>query len=109
MHRLEQFADQIEIALFIAGDSELVSHAGKPMLLIARRKRGDRLARKFDRPLWVRIQERKQGLGEPGEIPLRNGRLIGVGVTPKFIDRAEGSRRIVRIHKGAWSKIDGLP
>src|SRR5208283_5973306 len=93
---------------FFAGESELLPHAGKPMLLIARRKRGDRLIRKFDRPLWVGIHERKQGLGEPGKIPLRNGRLIGVGVATKFIDRAEGSRRIVRIHEGAWSKIDGL-
>jgi hypothetical protein len=108
MHRLEQLADEVEIAVFIAGDSELVPHAGKPMLLIARRKRGDRLARKFDRPLWVGIHERKQGLGEPGKIPLRNGRLIGVGVAPKFIDRAEGCRRIVRIHEGARTKIDGL-
>src|SRR5271157_1944249 len=108
MHRLKQIADEVEIAVFTAGDSELVSHAAKPMLLIARRKRGDRLARKFDRPLWVGIQERKQGLGEPGEIPLRDGRLIGVGVAPKFIDRAEGSRGIVRIHKAARSKIDGL-
>ncbi len=62
MHCLEQFADEIEIAVFIAGDSELVPHAGKAMLLIRdpasarRRKRGDRLARKFDRPLWVGIQ-----------------------------------------------------
>src|SRR5271157_2587049 len=39
MHRLQQFADQVEIAVFMAGDSELLPHAGKPMLLIARRKR----------------------------------------------------------------------
>ena len=34
--------------------------------------------------------------------------ISGVGVAPKFIDRAEGRRRIVRIHEGARSKIDGL-
>src|SRR4029077_19291915 len=39
MHRLEQCADEFEIAVFIARDSELISHAGKPMLLKARRKR----------------------------------------------------------------------
>jgi hypothetical protein len=108
MHCSEQFADEIEIALLMVGHSELVPHAGKPVSLKARRKRGDRLAREFDRPFSVRIHQRKQSLGEPGKIPLRNGRLIGVGVAPKFIDRAEGSRRIERIHEGAWSKIDGL-
>src|SRR5208283_6224649 len=47
MHRLEQVADEVEIAAFIAGDSELVPHSGKPMLLIARHKRGDRLVRQL--------------------------------------------------------------
>ncbi len=40
MHRPEQVADEVEIAVIIAGDSELLPHAGKPMLLIARQKRG---------------------------------------------------------------------
>jgi hypothetical protein len=39
---------------------------------------------------------------------LRDRRLIAVGVAPRFIDRAESGRRIVRIHEGARSKIDGL-
>jgi hypothetical protein len=42
------------------------------MRLKAGDKRGDRLVRKFDRPLRVGIQERKQGFGEPGKIPLRD-------------------------------------
>ena len=64
---------ELEIAFFIAGKTELVSHADKPMLLKAGGKRGDRLVRKFDRPLRVGIQERKQGLSEPGKIPVRDG------------------------------------
>jgi hypothetical protein len=86
---------ELEIAFFIAGKTELVSHAGKPMLLKAGGKRGDRLVRKFDRPLRVGIQERKQGLGEPGKIPLRDRRLITISVAPQFIDRAKSGRRIV--------------
>ena len=64
----------------------------------------------FDRPLGVGIQERKQGprraLRQDSRIS-RNGRLITIGVTPKFIDRAEGGRRdpIPQIHEGARSKI----
>ena len=69
MHRSEKGVGEVEIAFFVAGEPELVSHACKPMLLKARRKRGDRLVRKLDRPLGVGIQERKQGLGEPGKIP----------------------------------------
>src|ERR1700722_9746205 len=78
------------------------------MLLKARAKCGNRFVRKFDRPLRVRIQKRNQGLGEPGKIPLRDRRLVTVGVTSQFIDRAKGSRRVVRIHEGAGSKIDCL-
>ena len=95
MHRSEKGLGELEIAFFIAGKSELVSHAGKPMLLKAGGKRGDRLVRKFDRPLRVGIQERKQGLGEPSEIPLRDRRLITISVAPQFIDRAKSGRRIV--------------
>jgi hypothetical protein len=48
------------------------------MLLEARRKRRDRLACEFGRPLLVWIQYRKQGLREPGKVPLGNGRLVSV-------------------------------
>src|ERR1700722_16994461 len=40
VHRSEKGASECEIAFFIAGESELVSHAGKPMLLKAGRKSG---------------------------------------------------------------------
>src|SRR5258707_3326144 len=43
MHRSEKSVGELEIAFFIAGKSELVSHAGKPTLLKAGGKRGDRL------------------------------------------------------------------
>ena len=72
MHRSEKGVGEFEIPFFIAGESELVSHAGKPHAnLKARRKRGDRLVRKFDRTRsGLGIQERKQGLGEPGKISI---------------------------------------
>src|ERR1700679_2603205 len=108
MHRSEKGVDEVETAFFTAGEPELVSHAGKPMLLKAGGKRGDRLVRKFDRPLSVGIQERKQGLGEPGKIPLRDRRLITISVAPQFIDRAEDGRGIIRIDEGARPKINRL-
>src|ERR1700729_3554826 len=42
MHRSEKGLGEVEIAFFIAGEPELVSHAGEPMLLKAGGKRGDR-------------------------------------------------------------------
>src|ERR1700733_13878689 len=108
MHRSEKGVGELEIAFFVAEESELVSYASEPMLLKAGGKRGDRLIRKFDRQLRVGIQEGNQGLGEPGKIPLRNAWLIAIGVAPRFIDRAEGGRGIVRIHERARSKINGF-
>jgi hypothetical protein len=108
MHRPEKGMGELEIAFFIAEESELVSHASKPMLLKAGGKRGDRLVRKFDRPLRVGIQERKQAFGDPGKIPLCDVRLIAIGVARQFIDRAEGGRRIVRVEEGARPKINRL-
>src|ERR1700677_554142 len=53
MHRSEKGVGEFEIAFFIAGKTELGSHASKPMLLKAVGKRGDRLVREFDRTLRV--------------------------------------------------------
>src|ERR1700727_2646393 len=46
LHRSEKSLGELEIAFFIAGESELVSHASKPALLKAGGKCGDRLVRK---------------------------------------------------------------
>jgi hypothetical protein len=89
MHRSQKGMGELEIAFILDGESELVSHAGKPTLLRARGKRGDHLVRKFDRQLRVGFQERKHGLGKSRKIPLRDGRLFTIGLTPQFIDRAK--------------------
>ena len=52
---------------------------------------------KLDRPFRTKIQERKEGLRKPCKIPLRDLRLISIGVAPQFIDRAKRLRWIVRI------------
>ncbi len=53
MHRSKKGLGELEIPFIIAGESELVSHAGEPMRLKTGRKRGNRLVREFDRPLLV--------------------------------------------------------
>src|SRR5271163_3234828 len=45
MHRREPCADEIEIAVFGAGDSQLLAHAGDPVRLETLAKRGNRFAR----------------------------------------------------------------
>src|ERR1700722_3602290 len=108
MHGAEKRVGKVEIAIFAAGEPELVAHTGEPALLKSGGKYGDRLIRKLDRSVSVRIEERQQSLGEPCKIPLRDLHLIPVGVAPQFIDCAKRLRRIVRIEEGARSKINRL-
>ena len=41
---------------------------------------------------WHAVAAGQQGLGEPRQVPLRNGRLVAVGVAAGVIDRAEHRR-----------------
>src|ERR1700722_10870590 len=108
MHGAEKRVGKVEIAIFAAGEPELVAHTGEPALLKSGGKCGDRLIRKLNRSVSVRIQEWKKSLSESCKIPLRDLRLIPVGVAPQFIDCAKRLRRIVRIEEGAWPKVNSF-
>ena len=49
----------------------------------------------FDRDVLVGVDQREQRLGEAGEVPLRDLRLVAVGVATAVVDRAEHGRRVV--------------
>ncbi len=53
--------------------------------------------------------KRQQGLRQPGQIPLRNLRLILVGITAILINRTEHRFRIVGLHECTGAVVDGFP
>ncbi len=82
VHRFEELEDEVAIAILGAFETELAAHAREPMGREAAGKRRDGLARKLDRPVEVRVDQREQGLREPRQIPGPDRRLIGVGIAP---------------------------
>ena len=53
-------------------------------------------------------EERQQGLGQPGQVPVRDGGLVAVAVAALMVDRAEDSIRIIGVHEGAGTIVDRL-
>ena len=62
----------------------------------------------LDGPIASAIEQRQQGLGEPGQVPLRDRRLVAVGVAAAVVDRAEHGRGIVGVHERARAVVDRL-
>ncbi len=54
------------------------------------------------------MEEGQEGLGEPGEVPLRHDGLVPVGVAPAVVDRAVDSGRVEGLQECARSVVDGL-
>ena len=52
------------------------------------------------------IEQRQHRFGEPREVPLRDRRLVAVGVSPAVVDRAEHRRGIVGVHERARAVVD---
>ena len=75
---------------------------------VAARKAAERLDRERDRLLLVVGEQRQQRLGEPGEVPLRDDRLVAVGVAAALVDRAEDRGRVVGVEERARAVVDGL-
>ena len=92
----------------IGGQPELRSHAVRPGSASSGRERRERLGGQGDRLLLVVGQQREQGLGEPGQVPLRDDRLVAVGVAPAGVDRAEDRGGIEGLHERARAVVDRL-
>src|SRR5690606_13059607 len=60
------------------------------------------------RPVQVVVDQRQQGLGEAGQVPRRDGRLVPVGVAAAVVDGAEHGGRVVGLHERAGAVVDRL-
>jgi hypothetical protein len=62
--------------------TELGAHTGQPGGAVLPAERAEGLRCECDGLVLVVVEERQQGLGEPGQVPLRHDRLVAVGVAP---------------------------
>ncbi len=54
------------------------------------------------------LEEREQGFGEAGEVPVGGGGLVREGVAALAVDGAEDLAGVVGLHEGAGAEVDGL-
>ena len=59
-------------------------------------------------PLLVIVDQWQQALGQHGQIPMHDARLIRPGVAALSIDGAKAGIRIEMIHERAGAIVDGL-
>ena len=58
--------------------------------------------------LAVVVDQRQQGLGQPGHVPLHDRRLVAVGVAAAVVDGAEHRGRVIGVHERARAVVDRL-
>src|SRR5215210_6149531 len=53
-------------------------------------------------------QQGEESLGKPRQVPGSDARLVGIGIAPVPIDRAEDGRWVISIQKRTGAIVDGL-
>ena len=53
-------------------------------------------------------QQRQKRFCQPRQVPLRDRRLIAIGVAAVLVDGAEDGRRMIGVHEGARAVVDGF-
>ena len=92
-----------------SGRPSLAPHAGRPggAVAVAEARRAPRSRAR--RPAsWSSSRSGQQRLGEAGEVPLRDHRLVAVGVAAAGVDRAVDGGRVEGVHERARPVVDGL-
>jgi hypothetical protein len=106
LHPGQEFVDERPVVGFLREESELGSHAVQPILVEQYCEAIERRRRVLDCTIHVGVEQGQHGFGKPRQVPLRDRRLIAVGVTAGMIDRAEDRGRVVRVHKRARPIVD---
>ena len=90
------------------GKAELRCQPGAPGVGVEIGEAAERGLRELDAALGGVGEQRQQRLGEADEVPVRDLRLVAVGVAALRIDRAEHGRRVEVVHERARAVVDGL-
>ena len=108
MEQREQLVDQRVVAELGFAQAQLGAHPFGPVPVVAVGEGIQHVGRGRDRRVHVDVEQRQQCLAEPCEVPLRDLRLVAVGVAATVIDRAEHGCRVERVHERAGPVVDRL-
>ena len=108
MHGLKQIGKQRGVDFFSRGQSQLGPSTSQMMPRVALRKSAEDRHQLFNRLLLLVLHQRQQALRQSRQIPLGNGRLLGICVPPAMVDRTEHRVGVIDINKGAGAIVNRL-
>ena len=79
-----------------------------PVVAVAGREGVQHRGGRGDRRFGLLVDQRQQRLGQARQVPLRDVRLVAVGVAAAVVDRAEHRGRVERVHERARPVVDRL-
>ncbi len=112
LQQCEQVVDERAVhrvvVVAVGTEAELGAHHVQPVRRVPLGEAVQRCRGQFDRGLLRVGDERQQGLGEAGQVPLGDARLLTVRVTTAVVDGAEHRGVVVAIHERARPVVDRL-
>ena len=109
LHEIEQLTDQCSVALLAAWRAQSCA-ADRSIQQASKCSRNavDHRGCDIHRSLHIGIDQRQERFGESRHVPLCHGRLVPIRVAAVAVDGAEHGGRIVGVHEGAGTEVDGL-
>ncbi len=104
----EQVLGEHVVLVFGLENAELGPHAASPRRFVAQSEGLQGFLGVVHRLVVVVVEQRQQGLGKAGQVPLSDAGLVAVGVATLPVDRAVDRTGVVAVHEGARSVVDGL-
>ncbi len=108
LHDRQKTADQLRITVQARGESDLAAHSLEKEGVESGDKRLQHFRRQRYRLVGIGIDQWQQCFSEPRQVPLRDRRLVRIRIPSVVIDRAEDRLRVVFVHEGAGTVVDGL-
>jgi len=108
LQQLQEVVRQGAVVRLFSGQAQLGAQLPGPMPVKAHGKPGHHLFHPFHDVDIAGVQNRQQRFGQTGQVPLRHGRLLAVGISPLTVDRAEHRGRIETLHERTRTIVDGL-
>ena len=106
--RPHQLQDVLRQSPVRRGDPELRRHALGPVTLVVVSEPVQHLRGRLNRGLAVVVEQRQQGLRQPGQVPLQDVRLVAIGIAAALVDGAEHRGRVEGVHERTRAIVDGL-
>jgi len=108
VHGLQQAVHQFGVALFSGGETELGAKPGQPVAAYPLRYGFQDCHGRRYRLLRVFRHQGQQGFGQPRQVPLKNARLLGIGIAPVRVDGTEHRIRGEGLHERTGAIVDGF-